>query len=346
MKKILAALLASLMLVSAFACGTPQKEGEKTTTTTTLKKDDVTPENNYKTVDVKVLGGPTGMGISKLWNDSKNGKTQLKYNFSVTASPDNEYLADIKKGEFDVAALPTNVAAKLYNAGAPIQIAAVNTLGVLYIVEKGDTPTIKSVADLKGKTIYAPGEGATPEYALRYILEGNGIDPDKDVTIKYETDGSLVIAALKKGDTDIAMLPEPAATNAGKAANAKVVLDVTAEWNKLAGENNQLMQGCVVVSNKFASEHKAELDIFLGEYKSSTEFVNANQAEAAEMIVDLEILAVSKEVAQAAINGSKITYVDGDSMKNSLTKLYEVLFEADPTSVGGKKPDDSIFYKK
>ena len=343
----MAFVLAALMLVSLISCGTPVKESNVTTTTTTIEGvDDNTPSTTDRTVDVKVLGGPTGMGISKLWSDSKDGKTKLKYNFSVTASPDAEYLTDIKKGDFDIAALPTNVAAKLYNAGAPIKIAAVNTLGVLYVLEVADTPTIKSVADLKGKTIYTTGQGATPEYALRYLLSSNNIDPDKDVNIIYETDGSLVVADVKKGDATVVMLPEPAATNVQNISKAKVVLDVTQEWNKIAGEENTLMQGCVVVSNTFASENKETLDKFLDEYKASVDFVNANQDQAAEMIVSLEILSVTKEVAKTAINGSKITYVDGDAMKIALTKLYEILFEADATSVGGKKPDENIFYKK
>ena len=347
MKRALALALAVLMLVTMVACGTPVKESNVTTTTTTVEGlDNNKPSTNDRTVDVKVLGGPTGMGISKLWSDSKEGKTKLKYNFSVTASPDAEYLGDIKKGDFDIAALPTNVAAKLYNSGAPIKIAAVNTLGVLYVLEAADTPAIKSVADLKGRTIYTTGQGATPEYALRYLLISNGIDPDKDVTIVYETDGSMVVADVKKGDATVVMLPEPAATNLQNVSNAKVVLDVTEEWNKIAGEENTLMQGCVVVSNTFASENKDLLDNFLDEYKTSVEFVNANQEQAAEMIVSLGILSVTKEVAKNAINGSKITYVDGDAMKTALAKLYDVLFEADATSVGGKKPDENIFYKK
>lgn len=347
MKRIIAAALAALMLFAFASCGTEPKDTGVTTTTTTVKGNtDTTPTPTDRTVDIKVLGGPTGMGISKLWNDSKNGNTALKYNFSVTASPDAEYLADIKKGEFDIAALPTNVAAKLYNTGAPIQIAAVNTLGVLYVLEAADTPTIKSVADLKGKTIYTTGQGATPEYALRYILSSNGIDPDNDVNIIYETDGSLVIADIKKGDASVVMLPEPAATNVQKVTNAKVVLDVTEEWNKIAGEGNDLMQGCVVVSNKFVSEHKDLLDTFLAEYDASVKYVNENQSEAAQMIVDLQILSVSAEVAQTAINGSKITYVDGDAMKTALLKVYEVLFNADNASIGGKIPDENIFYKK
>ena len=332
MKKILSVTLALIMLFALVSCG------GKTDGKTDGKA------NDDHVVDVKVLGGPTGMGIAKLWNDSKEGKSALKYNFSVAASPDAAYLTDIKNGNFDIAALPTNVAAKLYNTGAPLQIAAVNTLGVLYVLQTGETD-ITSVSDLKGRTIYTTGEGATPEYALRYILTKNGVDPDNDVDIIYETEGTTVVADIKKGDASVVMVPEPLATNLSVGGMASVVLDVTEEWNKVA-EKDTLMQGCVVVSNNFVKDHKAQLDKFLEEYKASTEYVNANNAEAGQMIFDLEIITVSAAVSEKAIPTSKITYIDGGSMKTALNTLYGILLDADATSVGGKLPDDGIYYTK
>ena len=333
MKKIITLVLALIMALSLVSC----VDGVN-------KPDEVTNTDDH-VVSVRVLGGPTGMGIAKLWNDSNAGKTAQKYSFSVTASPDSAYLTDLKKGDFDIAALPTNVAAKLYNTGAEFKIAAVNTLGVLYVMQVGET-TIKTVADLAGKTIYTTGQGATPEFALRYILEKNGLDPDKDVTIIYETEGTTVVADIKKGDAEVVMLPEPLATNMKVSGMASVVLDVTEEWNKVTEQKDALMQGCVVVSNKFIDEHKGQLDIFLEEYKASTEYVNANNDEAAAMIAELEILSLKSEIISKAIPTAKITYIDGDAMKESLNTLFGILFSADPTSIGGKTPDENVFYKK
>jgi len=357
MKKIIVFLLAAAMLLALAAC---TQNSADVDVTTTASSGDATPDTGAEddaaqegtdTLDddyvanVRVLGGPTGMGIAKLWSDSVEGKTEGHYSFSVTASPDTEYLTEIRKGEFDIAALPTNVAAKLYNTGAPIQIAAVNTLGVLYVMQVGEV-TVNSVSDLAGKTIYTTGEGATPEYALRYILSKNGIDPDKEVTIIYESEGTGVVADIKKGDADIVMIPEPLATNLRLAGTASVVLDVTEEWNKVTDEKDTLIQGCMVVSNTFASEHKALLNKFLEEYKSSIEYVNANHAQAGELIYSLEIITVSSSVAEAAIDTSKITYMDGDGMKSSLSALYGILLSSDATSVGGKVPDENFYYKK
>lgn len=199
-KKLVSALALMMSCVMLAACGgnkaeentaTPQTETSEAVTESTEEAASTETEAAGELTDVNVaaLKGPTAMGMVKLMDDSDNGDTGANhYNFTIAASPD-EITPQIVQGNVDIAAVPANLASVLYNKeGVDVSVLAVNTLGVLYIVENGDS--VQSVADLKGKTIYASGKGATPEYALNYMLTANGIDPEKDVTIEYKSEHS------------------------------------------------------------------------------------------------------------------------------------------------------------
>ena len=293
------------------------------------------------TVRVAALSGSTGLGMAKLMTDAKNGATANTYTFEVFDAPEQlvpELSATDKK--YDIAALPTNVAARLYNVmGQDLQILAVNTLGVLSALEIG-TDTVKSVADLKGKTIYTTGQGATPEYALRYILEQNGLNPDEDVEIFFETTADGVVSHAQEGA--ILILPEPKVTAvSGQTEGAKVVLDLTAEWDKVC--DTPMAQGCVVVSKAFAAAHPDEVAAFLTEYEASINFVKNNAAEASVMVAEHGIIPKAP-LAQKAIPKSNLTFKAGADMKTILEPFYQILFDSNPASIGGKMPADEFYY--
>ena len=224
------------------------------------------------------------MGMVKLMDDSDNGDTGANhYNFTIAASPD-EITPQIVQGNVDIAAVPANLASVLYNKeGVDVSVLAVNTLGVLYIVENGDS--VQSVADLKGKTIYASGKGATPEYALNYMLTANGIDPEKDVTIEYKSEHSECVAALAANEDAVAMLPQPFVTVAmTQNENIRVALDLTEEWEKASGDGDTkaaLITGVVIARNDFIEAHPDAVETFLQQYEASVNYVNDNVAEAA-----------------------------------------------------------------
>ncbi len=295
-----------------------------------------------KEISVMVLNGTTGFGAAKLIDDSANGNTELNYKFSVEsdASVVNSALIN---GSVDIAALPTNAAAVVYNkTGGNVKVAAVNTLGVLYIVENGES--VNSFADLKGKTVYVPGQGSNPEYVTAFLCEENGLKVGEDVTLDFTYNAPADLrTAVASGQVEIAVLPEPMVTIA-KTANAdlRVALDLTKEWDKVA-EKNSLMQGCIVVTKKFADENPQELNKFLEEYGQSVNFVNENPTEASEMIAEHGIFEKA-QVAAKAIPNCNLCYITGEEMKTSLSKFYEVLLEADPASVGGSLPSDDIYY--
>lgn len=308
------------------------KDGEKTTEEFT--KDDAGEYN------IAMLKGPTAIGFIKAWDDSDNGNTMNKYNVTAYGAAD-EITAGLIKGDIDIAAVPCNLASVLYNkTEGKIKVAAVNTLGVLYMVStSGD---IKSVSDLKGKTVYSTGQGTTPEYTLNYILEKNGLKPGVDVKIEYKSEATEVAAAMSEAEDAIAMLPQPYVTTVlSQNENMKIVLDMTEEWKKVSGDSS-LVTGVVIVRNEVLEGNEKAFKQFLKDYRESTEYVNANVKDAAALVEKHDIFKAA--VATKAIPYCNIKFIEGDEMKADIASYLEVLNTANPQSVGGKLPDDNFYY--
>ena len=295
-------------------------------------------------VSIAMLAGPTGMGAAKLMSDNAEGKSSNNYTFTVATSPD-EVTAAVISGSVDIAAVPANLASVLYNkTEQEIQIIAVNTLGVLYVLENGNS--INTISDLRGKTLYVTGQGATPEYILKHILRENGMDSDNDVTIEYYAAHAELATLISSGEIVLGMLPEPNVTAVLLAnPNVRIALNLTEEWNRISGEESKLIQGCLIANKSFIKENKLLVNSFLAEYKESIEYVNANPEEAAQLIADNGILSKSV-VAEKAIPNCNIVYMDGDEMKTQFSGMLKILYDANPASVGGSIPDDAFYYKK
>ena len=336
-RSLIALLLAAAMLVSFAACSKKDTDAAGSAASSAGSE-------SYTAVDMTVacLKGPTGVGMAKLMSDAEEKKTANNYTFTVASAPD-ELSGKIVSGEINIASVPTNLAAKLAaKTNGQIVMLAVNTLGVLSIIENGDS--IKSIADLKGKTIYSTGEGSNPEYILRYILEQNGIDSKTDVTIKFLVSNDELNAKLISGEAEVAMVPEPAATVVlTKKDTLKRVLSVNDEWDKVS--ESRLMMGCVVAKASYVNENKAAVDKFLEEYKSSIDFAKSDIDSAAAACEKYGIVPAAA-IAKAAIPNCNLTFVTGTEMKSAITGYFEVLFGADASSIGGAMPSDGFYYNK
>ena len=292
-------------------------------------------------VQVAGLKGPTAMGMVKLMEDGGEA-----YAFTIASAVD-EITPMLLRGTADIAAVPANLAAVLYNnTNGGVRVLAVNTLGVLYIVENGDT--VKSVEDLRGRTIYASGKGATPEYALDYVLEKNGIDPDKDVTIEYKSEHAECLAALTAHENAIALLPQPFVTTAqSKVESIRIALDLTQEWDKAqAGEASpsSLVMGVLVARTAFIEENPQAVSDFLDAYKASVDYVNAHTEEAAVLVAKYDI--APEAVARKALPLCNIVYIDGEEMIEKLGGYLNVLAGQNPKAVGGAEPDASFYFSR
>lgn len=292
--------------------------------------------------EVRLAGmtGPTSMGMVKMLNDSEQDLSMNSYKFTIAGSAD-EITPKLVKGELDIAAVPANLASVLYNnTDGAVQMLAVNTKGVLYLCEKGDT--IKTLADLKGKTIYATGKGSTPEYTLRYLLTSNGMDPDKDVSIEWKSEPTEIVALLSKADSGIAMLPQPYVTVAQtKVEGLRVAANLGEEWGKLGSE---LVTGVVVARKEFVEQNPMVIASFLDEYEDSIEWVTENAKDASVLIEKYGI--VNAAVAEKALPQCNLDYEDGDDMKEDVSAYLNILMSQNPKSIGGKMPGEDFYYSK
>ena len=283
------------------------------------------------------------MGMVKLMADQE-AAAEPHFTFTIAASAD-EITPKLIQGELDIAAVPANLASVLYNnTEGKLQVLAINTLGVLYLVESGDT--VHSVEDLRGKTIYSSGKGSTPEYALSYLLSQNGIDPEQDVSIQWKSEHSECVAALAAEENAIAMLPQPFVTTAqAKNEGIRVALDLNEEWEKLSSEGDQkatLITGVVVARKEFTEEHPALVQQFLKEYEASVDYVNSDTEGAAALVGSYDI--VPEAVAKKALPECNITFVAGAELKEKLSGYLQVLFDQNPKAIGGKLPGDDFYY--
>lgn len=330
MKKTLSLLLAVVILTASLAgCAQPSAPID---------------DADKSEIVLATLKGATTMGLVGLLE--KAGADELDYTVANTVygAPD-EVTGLIVSGAVDMAAIPCNLASVLYKrTEGAIQVAAVNTLGVLYVLELGDS--VSSISDLRGKTVYSTGKGTTPEYTFNAILKANGIDPSADLTIEYKSE-STEIAALLAGESAkegaIAVLPQPyAATVLSKNPNARIALSLSDEWEN-AGLEGSMVTGVLVVNREFAAENQELVEAFLSDYAESIEWVAANPADAAPLIVEAGVVG-DAAIAEAALPLCNIVFQSGDEMKASVSAYLDVLFEQDPKSVGGALPDDSFYY--
>lgn len=320
MKKLVSILLVLVIALSLASCG-------KT--------------NEAVDINVATLAGPTGIGMVKLMDNQKNGKAANNYNFSLCSDPATEVVPGIVNGNYQIASVPVNLAAALYNkTQGNIEILAVNTAGVLYILENGSE--INSLSDLSGKTVYATGQGSTPEYILNYLLEKNGLT-DK-VKVEYVASHDELATQVATGKVSIAMLPEPKVTAATmQNKELRVAINLTKEFEAVT--NLTLIQGCVIARKDFCEQNPEAVKKFLEEYKASIDFVSANLEETATLCETYSIIPKAA-IAKKAIPNCNIVFITGEDMKASVSANLQIFFDADPKSVGGKMPADDFYYAK
>lgn len=329
MKKTVSILLVFAIMLAFAACGA-KNEPETTTE----------PITSYQPITMKVAGlaGPTGVGMVKLMSDKDAGTAKNDYQFTVVSDP-KEIVAGMLNSSYDIAACPVNLAATLYNKlEGNLQVLAVNTKGVLYVLENGNT--INSFADLAGKKLYATGQGSTPEYILNYLLEKNGI-ADK-VTVEYVESHDELASLAAAGKATIAMLPEPKVTAAmTKNADLRIALNLTEEFEKASGKT--LIQGVIVAKKDFVTNNPDAVKMFLTEYKASIDYTASNLEDTAKLCETYGIIPKAA-MAKKAIPNCNIAYIDGANMKTAVAANLQLFYDANPQSIGGKMPADDFYY--
>lgn len=319
MKKALAMVLSAALTIGLFAgCA--------------KKKDD-------SVIRVGSLKGPTTIGIVNLMDKAANGKTEGKYEFTMSAQAD-EIAAKMVSGDLDVALVPSNLAAVLYNkVENGITAIDINTLGVLYCVT-GDA-SVKSVKDLAGKKVLMTGQASTPEYSLRYLLKENGIT---DCDIEFKSEPTEVAALLSEDPSKIAVLPQPFVTVACTQNKAvSIAFSLENEWQSVTGGLG-VVTGVTIVRSDFLKEHTEAIRTFIKEHEASVQAANSDIDTTAALVVAKEIIG-AEPVAKKAIPNCNIVCLTGDKLKSNLSSYLGVLYGFSPKSVGGQLPGDDFYFK-
>ena len=348
MKKFVSLLLALSMMLCLAACGGSASSAVSASTAVSGEAasseaaSSEAAETLSATEALRIAGlkGPTTMGLVNLLSMEQAGTAAMDYDLQLYGAAD-EIVPLLMKGELDMAAIPANLAATLYQkTNGGIQAVAVNTLGVLYVVEQGDT--VHSMADLKGRTILSTGKGTTPEYVLRYLLTANGMDPDKDVDIQYCSEATEVTAQMATMEDAIAVLPQPYVTAACLQDDSlRVALDLTEEWNKVAG--TQLITGVTVVRKEYAQQHPDVVAAFLADYAESVEAANTDLDGTAALCEEQGVVAKAA-IAKKALPACNIVCLTGEELKTNASAYLQVLYDADPAAVGGALPGEDFYW--
>lgn len=322
-KKLWTLILTAVLGMSAVLGGCGQKETETVT------------------IRIGSLKGPTSMGLVSLMDQTKNGEAGQNYEFTMAAAAD-EINAAFLKGDLDIVLIPANVASVLYHkTEGQIAVVDINTLGVLYLLESKET--VSSVADLAGRTVYLPGKGTTPDYALQYLLEENGVEIG-EVDLQYKSEAAEVISALSEEPDALGLLPQPAATTACmQQKDLRIALDLTEEWDKVTMDSS-LVTGVTAVRREFLEQNESAVQAFVKDHMESAQFANENVEEAAELVAALEIVPKASVAAQA-IPYCNITCLTGKDLRTALSGYLDVLAGQNPEAVGGKVPSDDFYYE-
>lgn len=344
-KRIIALLLALSMLFAFAACN-----GTTNNTTTTSAPNESTTEYTGERIKVAANKGPTGMGMVDLMDNSK-------YEVTLISDP-TQVVSLISTGEVDIATCPLSLAANLYKkTNGGIKMLGINTLGVLYVVTNG--VELSTLADLKGKTVYATGQASTPEYILNHLLKANNLK--KDVKVEYLSEHSELTAKVVSGDVQIAILPEPFVSVAtSKNANVKSVISLTDEWKKV-NPDTELAMGCVIARKEFIEKNPDAVKQFIADNKQSVENINLDPSTKSDKIAEKGIIdasvfsvdsnlsekkaaAAKTEKAQAVISRCNIVFIDSNEMQSIADANFKVYFDADPKSIGGEMPSSELYY--
>ena len=350
MKKTLSLFLSLALLFSLAACGPKETQAPTSSASSPVSSStapDVSqpgvPEPEARTqVNMMVLSGPTGVGAAKLMLDNNLDHTLNDYNFEVV-SENAQVVAALTSGETDIAAIATNMAANLANqTDGGIQVLAINTLGVLYVLEKGES--VQSISDLQGRTIWATGKGANPEFILNKLLADNGVEAEIEWLTPQEINANML-----ESEDGVCMLPVPAATALGMQGQGTIrfALSLSDIWEETVG--TVLPMGCVVARTEFIQQNPQAVTDFLEEYTDSIVYMQSGDAVSSapgvksQLVADLGLTA-NADIAFHAIPMCNLTFIAGEEMRNQLQTYYQVLFQADPSSIGGMLPYDDFYY--
>ncbi len=332
-KKLLALCLAAALTLSLAGCGSSE-----------IGSSAAQGSSEATTVNVGLIMGPPSMGLGWLIHEAEEGNTYNDYNFQVAGVDYSAVSASLNQGDYDIATLPSNVAAILYNnpdMKEKVKVISIGNLGLLYVLTTDSS--VNTMDDLKGRTVYSIGEGGPPEYTFEYLLEQ--YDLSDDVNFSFRATPFEVLNLLQEEPNSIALLPQPFVEVAKMLVpDLRVAINVTEAWDAMNSDSGaQSVTTVTVVRTKFLEEHEQAVKEYLELSKKSTDYCLANLDEAAQWTEDYETF-LNPDIAKNAIPECSIVTLTGQEMKDILSGFLQIIYDSNPDAVGGKMPDDGFYY--
>lgn len=335
-KRLMAAAAAALALVMSVP--SPVLAGEPSDDISYMGSTDATE------VNVGMIMGPPSMGMGWMIHENEEGNTYNDYNFEVGGVDYTALASKLNTGDYDIIHCPSNVGAILYNnkdLKEEVEVIDISNLGLLYILTTDDS--IKSMDDLKGRTVYSIGEGGPPEYTFGYLLDQEGLSDD--VNFSFRSTPFEVLNLLQDEENSIVLLPQPFVEVAKLLVpDLKVPIDITEEWDNLKLESGaESVTTITIVRKKFLEEHEQAVVEYLNLLKKSVAYSLSHVDEAAEWTDTYETF-LNPEVAADAIPYVNMCAITGQEMKEKLEGFLKIMYDYNPDAVGGSMPDDDFYY--
>ena len=344
-KKVISILLAMAVAVTFLSACQTKDDTKETTQAVDTYENMERPMGSAEATDVNVglIMGPPSMGLGYFMSESENGNTYNNYNFEVAGIDYSAVSASLNDGDYDIATVPSNVAAILYNNDAmkeDVAVIDIGNLGLLYVLTTD--PDINKLEDLKGKTVYSIGEGGPPEYTFDFLLDEYNLTDD--VNFSFRPTPFEVVNLLQQEEGAVALLPQPFVEVAKMLVpGLREAIDVTAAWDKLNVDSGaESVTTVTVVRRAFLEEHEQAVIEFLKMAKKPTDYCLKNVDEAAKWTEKYETF-LNPDIAKTAIPKCNICTVTGESMKEKLSGFLEIIYNSNPDAVGGKLPDDFYY---
>ncbi len=344
MKRRCLAILCALIFSVGMLSGCGNQAAEKVQNTSDRESNEIMGDSEATDVNVGLIMGPPSMGLGYFINEEEAGNTYNHYNFEVAGVDYAAVAASLNQGDYDIATVPSNIAAILYNnedMKEQVKVISIGNLGLLYILTTD--PSISTLDDLKGRTVYSIGEGGPPEFTFDYLMEAAGLSDD--VNFSFRPTPFEVLNLLQEEENAVALLPQPFVEVAKLLVpNLRVAIDVTEAWDGLNIDSGaESVTTVTVVRTAFLEEHEQAVIEFLDMSKKSTDYCLEHLDEAAAWTEEYETF-LNPEIAKEAIPECSICTITGTEMKKIFSAFLEIIYDLNPEAVGGKMPDDDFYY--
>lgn len=289
---------------------------------------------------VTALNGPTGIGMIHLFENHPDLGEHIQSQFSVALAP-KALIGDLAKGTIDIAVLPANMPALLYSKEIDYKVAAITGQGVLYVVSSD--ASIKSLDDLRGKTLFNGAKGATPDFLSRIILEKASINPDEDLYMDFSYGLPDLAKAMIGGLVQTAVLPEPLVTQITEKSDAKVVIDLQQVWREQQDSADSYPMSVLVIKQSILENYPEMVEKFMKAYENSINLVNSDPS-GSSLLIPKHGFTLTAPIAEKAIPRLNLKFMSGIECREELSRYYEILFELDRKIIGGNIPAEDLYY--